>query len=267
MKDAGVYSSFKRPVDYQRVARPVVALSGEYPAGHIDPRHAHSRAQLLYASQGVMSIVTRTTAFVVPPDRAVWLPKGTEHRVHYPLPASLRTLYIDVPAVSRLPDRCRVIEVSVLLRALILEAVRLPTQYDMAGRAGRIMNLLIDEIASMPTAPLHAPLPQDERLGCVCRALIEDPVAHQRLDEVARAAGMSRRTLTRRFRRETGMSFVAWRQHLRLLEAVSLLATGKAVAQVAAQVGYRSPSSFTSMFRRTFGASPRHYMARATLAR
>lgn len=200
----------------QDVARPVAAMALECPRGCIDTFHTHRRAQLLYASAGVMSVMTREGAFVVPPQRAVWLPAGIEHEVHYGVPVSLRTLYIEPHAHAHLPAQCRVLEVSDLLRSLILAAVNLPTEYDLGGREGRIMALLLDEIAAMSTVPLHAPMPRDERLARVCRAMFKDPMREQRLDDIARAVGMSRRTVTRLFRRETGMSFVAWRQHVRL---------------------------------------------------
>lgn len=250
-----------RADECQDVARPVAAMALDMPRGCTDALHTHRRAQLLYACAGVMSVVTREGAFVVPPQRAVWLPAGTEHEVHYGVPVSLRTLYIEPRTHEDLPGHCRVLEVSDLLRALILAAVNLPTEYDLGGREGKIMSLLLDEIAAMPTVPLHAPMPKDERLARVCRAMFKDPMREQKLEDLARAVGMSRRTVTRLFRRETGMSFAAWRQHVRLLEALSRLAIGRSVTAVALDVGYRSPSSFTAMFRRTFGVTPSHYFS------
>ncbi|MBS0420071.1 MAG: helix-turn-helix transcriptional regulator [Proteobacteria bacterium] len=253
----------KKSTDYQHVPRPVAAMADEYPAGY-DARHHHRRAQLLYACSGVMSVVTDNSGFVVPPQRAVWLPSGIEHEVYYRARVSLRTLYIEPDAHPSLPTTCRVIEVSDLLRALILEAVNLPVEYALEGRSGHIMALILEEIATMPSVPLHAPIPQDERLARVCRAMFKDPVRAGTLEEWARAAGMSRRTLTRLFRQETGMSFVTWRQHMRLLEALSRLAIGHPVTRVALEVGYNSPSSFTAMFRRAFGTTPSHYFSQGT---
>jgi AraC-like DNA-binding protein len=245
----------------QDVARPVSVMARECSRGITDPFHSHRRAQLLYACAGVMSVMTRDGAFVVPPQRAVWLPEGLGHEVHYAVPASLRTLYVEPGAHPQLPTQCRVIEVSDLLRSLILAAAKLPAEYDLEGREGRIMALLLEEIAEMPVVPLHAPMPSDERLARVCRAMFKDPMSEQRLDDIASAVGVSRRTVTRLFRRETGMTFVAWRQHVRLLEAISRLAVGRPVTSVALDIGYRSPSSFIAMFRRTFGVTPSHYFS------
>jgi AraC-like DNA-binding protein len=89
--------------------------------------------------------------------------------------------------------------------------------------------------------------------------VFKEPSRETTLDEWARSAGMSRRTLTRLFRRETGMSVAAWCQHVRLLEALSRLSVGHSVTKVAFDIGYQSPSAFTAMFRRAFGTTPSHY--------
>jgi AraC-like DNA-binding protein len=241
------------------VARPVAALADEYPAGYLDPRHSHTRAQLLYASIGVMVVDTDGASFIVPPERAVWVPAGTLHEVLCRSAVSVRTLYIDTSARPGLPRDCKVIEVSTLLRELIIEATRIPIEYDEHGRDGRVMALLLDEITATPAAPLHIPMPHNEHLVEVCRAVLADPAHQNTLDEWAERARMGRRTFTRLFRRETGMTFAAWRQHVRLMEALSRLAVGQRVTQVAFDVGYNSSSAFTAMFHRTFGMAPAQY--------
>lgn len=252
----------RRSPDHEHeTPRAIIALSDEYPATFVDPRHRHRRAQLLYACAGVMSVVTDAGSFVVPPQRAVWIPAGADHEVACRSPVSLRTLYIDPSAAGCLPDRCHVLDVTDFLRALILEAMTLPRLYDEAGRDGRVMQLVLDEIRTQQVAPLHAPMPADARLARVCRGVLADPAHPGDLDHWAELAGMGRRTFTRVFRDQTGMSFAAWRQHVRLLEALSRLAIGDPVTTVALDVGYDSPSAFTAMFRRSFGAPPSRYFA------
>jgi AraC-like DNA-binding protein len=105
------------------------------------------------------------------------------------------------------------------------------------------------------------PMPHNERLVRVCTAILRDPAQNDALDEWAESAGMGRRTFTRTFRRETGISFATWRQNVRLMEALSRLAVGQPVTTVALDVGYNSPSAFTAMFRRAFGSAPTQYIA------
>lgn len=260
----GAVARSTRGIDYQDVPRPVAALCDEYASGFVDPRHSHRRAQLLYATSGVASVTTDHASYVLPPQRALWIPGGVAHEVSCRGQLSLRTLYVDERVRSDLPDSCRVFEVSDLLRELILSAIRMPIEYDENGRDGRVMALILDEIASAPSVPLQVAMPQDPRLLRICRAILEDPAHSDTLDDWARVAGMGRRTFTRMFRREAHMSFATWRQHVRLMEAMSRLATGEPVTSVALDVGYNSPSAFTAMFRKAFGAAPTRYISEQT---
>jgi AraC-like DNA-binding protein/mannose-6-phosphate isomerase-like protein (cupin superfamily) len=254
------FGPVKRSADYVSTPRPVVAVEDEYPAGFVDPMHSHQRTQLLYASSGVMSVVTEETSFVLPPQRAVWLPAGLMHEVSCRGPVSLRTLYIDAPGAES--QRCRVIEVSDFLKALILEVVSFKAEYDIGGREGRIVALLLDEIGAMPNAPYQARMPREPRLARVCRAILANPADPRDLDDWARLAGMGRRTFTRAFKQQTGMGLAVWRQQVRLMEALSRLASGQSITAVALDVGYESPSAFTAMFHRNFGVPPSLYQVR-----
>lgn len=245
--------------DCQHVPRRVAVLADDYPAGHRDPAHNHRRGQLIFAMDGVMIVTTADFSLTVPPQRAVWVPPGIDHALQCIGPVSLRTLYVD-PAETSLPAICRVIEVSKLLRELILEAARLPVLYDEAGRDGRLVALLLDEIVRTPVTPLSVPMPRRGSLIRICRSLLDDPSQDAGLDRWAAAAGMSRRNFTRAFREETGMAFSAWVRDVRLLKALSLLAVGHSVTRVAFDVGYGSASAFTEMFSRTLGRSPSRYV-------
>jgi len=249
-----------RSIDYQFVPRPVAVLSDDYPSGFVDPLHSHVRAQLMYAISGVTILSTHDASYVAPPQRAVWIPAGVEHEVRCRGRVQIRTLYVSSDAAPDLPMSCQVLEVSNLLRELILAALELPVEYDLEGRAARIMDLILDEIRCAPRIPLHVPMPSNERLAKICKTILADSAQHDDLDDWAAAAAMGRRTFTRSFRRETGMSFATWRQQVRLMDALSRLATGHSVTSTALDVGYNSPSAFTAMFRRTFGVPPTHYL-------
>jgi AraC-like DNA-binding protein len=246
--------------DYQDLARPVAVLAKDFARGSANAPHRHKRGQLICIADGVMAVTTPDGTWVVPPQRAVWVPAGTEHWVRCPTAATMRALFVK-PEVAGLPRRCCVIAVSPLLRELIARASALPVDYDEDGADGRVMALILDEIRALPALPLHLPWPADARLRRVCEALRDDPAEGRTLADWARISGASARTLARLFRKETGMSFGGWRQQARLLEALGRLAAGAAVTNVALDLGYQSPSAFTSMFRRALGASPTRYFA------
>ena len=243
--------------DYQAVPRPLAVMARSYPAGFVGETHSHPRAQFLYAISGVMRAEAVDMMFVIPPDRALWIPPGTLHRVETRGVVEMRTIYLAPAAIGELPRSCCVMIASALLRQLILAALEEAVEYDEDARGGLIAQLMLDELARLPATPLGVPMPRGKRLKSACEMLIADPASSLGLEALAREAGASPRTLAREFAAETGLSFTAWRSRLRLSEASALIAEGLPVGEVARRCGYGSPSAFTAMMRRTLGAAPR----------
>ncbi|WP_270938165.1 AraC family ligand binding domain-containing protein, partial [Falsiroseomonas oryzae] len=194
--------------------RPLAAFARDYADGESVPRHAHDRAQLLYATRGVMRIATDAAAFVVPPGHALWMPAGEPHRVAIEGAVAMRALFLRADAAVAGPVATTVLAVSPLLRELILAACAEPLEWDEAGRGGHLAALIIEEIARAAVLPFGVPEPRDTRLCRVAAALRADPADARRLEEWAEAAGASPRTLERLFLAETGMGFARWRQRL-----------------------------------------------------
>ena len=242
------------PATYQTVPRPVAAMAKRFPPGFQITPHAHARDQLLYAVSGVMRVQTETEAWIVPPDRAVYLPAGTRHTVAIRDDLEMRTLYIDSGAgVAARPS---VLEMSDLLRALILALIEEPVVYDEDGRGGLIARLILTELAAARRLPLVVPMPSDRRLRRVCDALLANPESTASLEVLACESGASARTLARLFKRQLNMGFAAWRQRVRFRNAVEALAAGDAIGQVARDNGYRSASAFSAAFRKAMGMTP-----------
>ena len=234
--------------------RPVVAIRTDYSHGQLLPRHTHRRAQLLYGATGVMQVSTHDGNWVVPPQRAVWIPPGMAHEVLM-LGVSTRSVYIE-PAAVDLGDRCQVISVSPLLRHLLMEAVEIPLTYDEAGRDGALIDLLLHELARSTHLPLHIPLPVDARLLGLCQAFLRQPNVHQSPQQWADQLHISLRTFNRLFRQQTDLSFSLWRQRACVVLALARLASGTAVTRIAVDFGYDSPAAFSTMFRRVLGQPP-----------
>lgn len=220
------------------------------------PRHNHPRDQLLFAVEGVMRVTTDEQAWIVPPDRAVYIPGGVAHRVNMRGDVAMRTLYIARGAAAGLPLIPTGIVVSDLLRELILELLAEPIDYDEAGRGGHIAALIFDEIGRAEPQALVVPLPHDPRLARLCDALVADPACRKTLEEWSASVGASPRTLARLFEREVGLSFARWRQRLRFHHAMEAIVRGESIGLVARRSGYLSASAFTAAFRGVIGVSP-----------
>lgn len=248
---------------YEHIPRSVVVTANDFAAGTTFPDYAHVRGQFAFASRGTISVSTPHGRWLVPPQRACWVPAGVRHEMTMAGgPVTMLNVFVsaDAARAAGLPAQCGVYGVSALLRQLIDDAIDLPAMYDVDGRAGKLMDLLVAEIATMPRLSLHAPLPADARLANVCRRLFAAPSIAADLDRVAADAGVSRRTFTRQFRAQTGVSFAAWRQQVCMLAAISRLTDGQPVTRVALELGYASASAFTSAFRRILGDTPSRYL-------
>ena len=141
----------------------IVAYRRDLSDGEIIPPHRHRRAQLVYASEGVMTVTTVGGAFVVPPHRAVWLPGGVEHRIEARGPVAMRTLYVEPDAGPGLPAAVCVLHVTPLLRELVLAAVDAAQDYSPNSPEQRLMSVILDQIRILPVAPLALPMPSDRR--------------------------------------------------------------------------------------------------------
>lgn len=220
------------------------------------PPHTHPWGQFSYASRGVLGVRTSAGDFTAPPRYGVWLPPGEGHQVLSHGPTEMRSFYLTPEAARQLPTTCQVLEVTPLARELIRAAGELPVDYDEAGPAGRLVAVLLDQLAALPQAAFTLPMPRDPRLVMLCRALEEAPDDRRPLTAWAAQVGASERTLARRFRQETGMSFREWRQGLRLNLSLAALERGESVTAVALSHGYDSPSAFIAAFRLRFGTTP-----------
>ncbi len=243
----------------------VSGVAADFESGHRLGRHRHRRAQLVYAVEGVMTVETDEGLWVVPPLRALWVPPGVVHSIRMTGRVQMRTVYFDAAALAQAspPARCAVLGVSPLLRELIVRIV----ESDASGEKiepshrYRIVGVLLDELCESPVNPLEVPMPHDPRLRRIADVVLAEPSDNRDLAAWASFAGIGERTLARLFPSETGMTFVRWRQQVRLLRALERLGVGESVTTVALETGYSSTSAFVKLFRESFGVTPGRYFA------
>ncbi|AUH49497.1 AraC family transcriptional regulator [Chromobacterium sp. ATCC 53434] len=253
--------SFDHLNEFDLGLQPVVGKPRDYPAGLETPRHNHPTAQLLCAVEGLMLVGTERGQWIVPPTRAIWLPIGTWHEVRMVSPVRMRSIYVRRDRLAGLPEDCCVLEVSPLLRELVVAAMTVKAPCAPGGRDERVMDLLLDEIGRAEVLPLSLPQPASPALRQLCAVWLEKPDDARGATEWARELALDPRTLQRRFRRETGLSFGQWRRQARLMLALQRLACGDSVLKVALDLGYSSPSAFATMFKRELGAPPSSFFA------
>lgn len=249
---------------FEALPRSVTAVPSDAMQGELVAAHSHPWVQLLYASAGVMRVRTEFGVWIIPPRRALLIAPGVVHELTMLSRVNQRTLYIEAEATAGAGVRvegCRVLEVSPLLRELILALSAEPAAYPPGGRGEHLARLILLELAAMETVPIAVPWPRDRRLQALCADIMDHPGSQRTLEDRAFDAGASARTLIRLFPKETGLHYRQWVQQVHLAHAFEMLARGESVGRIARTLGYASPSAFTSMFRRLLGRTPQHYLA------
>jgi AraC-like DNA-binding protein len=245
----------------------ISTLAYEYPPGFLVPEHAHGADQVIYATRGVMEVSAGQSFWLIPPQFGIWIPARTMHRIRMPAAVSMRTLYLRRGLAPKLPATCTVLHVTPLLRELIVEAVRIGQLHARNRLHRALRDVIVFHLEGASSVPTFLTLPQDARALRVAHALLANQADHPSLESLCATAGASVRTIERAFRSEVGTDFATWRRQARLMKAVEMLAGGSSVKQAAFAIGYRQPSAFVEMFRRTFAATPKAWAAALSQSR
>ncbi|WP_026303575.1 AraC family transcriptional regulator [Jongsikchunia kroppenstedtii] len=234
--------------------------SGRLPLLHGEhvPVHQHRLGHIVYPATGVLSITTGAGTWIAPATRLAWTPGGFEHHHRAYGDTDMRVFFLPVRLAAQLPDHPGVFAVSPLVREVILALTDDAAPRSQAART-RLQTVIIDELVPISEEPLHLPEPHDDRLRNLSALLHDDPANNATLTELGAHVGAGKRTLTRLFHDELGMSFRQWRTQLRLHHALTLLAAGHTVTHTAAACGWANPTSFIEAFTAALGESPSRY--------
>jgi len=248
--------SFDRSADRRS---DITTLARNYPAGRVIELHFHDRDQLVYASRGVMTVRTCEGTWIVPPNRAVWIPAGVSHEITMSGSVAMRTLYLKPHLARELPRECVVVNISALLKELIVHASDVGALKQTIAWQAHLIGVILHQLKAQQMVPLQLPHVSDPRAARIAQILINNPSDARTLLEFSKVAGASKRCIERLFQQEVGMTFGKWRQQLRLMTAMRLLAEGHKVTHAALESGYSTPSAFISMFRKALGRTPSSY--------
>jgi len=229
-------------------------------AGSADPADRHDAGQFVHAISGVLEVGMDGRFFLAPPQYGVWIPPGMEHVASNRHEASYVTLYVAEPLCAALPRRACTMAVNPLILAVLDLLRRGGVEVPGRPQEHRLFQVLLDQLATTPSHDSYLPTSQDPLLGRVLNALQSSPRDGRTLADWAALVHTTERTLARRFQRDLDMSFNEWRQRLKVLRGIAMLEDGRAVKDVALELGYSAPSAFIAMFQRQIGMTPQAYL-------
>lgn len=227
-----------------------------YRAGTIFPRKRQAWGELNYAISGVCEIEAEGRRFLSPPSYGVWIPPEVEHEAFNREAMSYVTVYVTRALCDNLPKSTCTLSLDPLLKAILADFAVRNVMVPASDEDARLAFVLLDRIIRAPRYDSYLPTSDDALIAPVISALQEQPGDRRALAAWALAAGVTERTLSRRWGEVLGMTFNEWRQRMRVVEALSLLDRGTKVQEVAQRLGYGDASAFIAMFRRATGESP-----------
>jgi len=238
-------------------------IANGYKKGFRIDTHMHREAQLVYAAKGTMQVTTPKGRWLVPPDRAVWVPALSEHAIDVLADIEMRTLYFDQAWLRREKRSTSlaqefVVRVSPLLHQAILAMF---DEHNTPDRTALLVKLAMLELHRAEDSATFVPLPHEPRCRRAADIVLSDPTASHEIEALAREVGTSARTLSRLFSSETQLSFKSWCQRARIAAAIEKLSTDAnvSVKQLASDLGYASIPAFSHAFRQVTGKTPSEF--------
>src|SRR5271166_6132314 len=147
-------SNKRQAVLCPKLPSPVTALAFDIAHGHAIPEHSHPEDQLVYACAGVMTVGTTAGTWVVPAQRAVWIPARIPHSILMSGAVSMRTIYLRARLVRELPRTCCVVNVSPLLQHLIVHLCTVGKLSRRSKTHAHLIDVLIDQLEAVQAVPL-----------------------------------------------------------------------------------------------------------------
>lgn len=262
--DAGAFT-LRAPFGLDALARAdtiIVPGTNALAAGLSEAVHAALRQAAANGTR-IASICTGTF-----PLAASGLLDGLRATTHWAAAGALASAF---PAVEVDPDVLYVDNGQILTSAgaaagldLCLHLIRRDYGSAVAADAARLSVMPLEREGGQAQFIVHdhtaAPAPAGAALEPILEWLRGNLAAPLTLEEIAAHAGVSTRTLIRRFREQTGTTPLQWLHRARIRQAQHLLeSTGHSVERIGAQVGFGSPTAFRDRFKQTTGISPLSY--------
>jgi AraC-like DNA-binding protein len=210
-----------------------------------------------------MQVTTPKGRWLVPPDRAVWVPARLEHSIDVLADIEMRTLYFDLAWLAR-EDRSESLDCEFVVRVSRLLHETILALFDGQGNPARtalLVRLAVLELHHAEDSTTFIPLPHEPRCRRAADIVLGDPTAAHEIETLAREVGTSARTLSRLFSSETQLSFKSWCQRARIAAAIERLSmqADVSVKQLASDLGYASVPAFSHAFRQVTGKTPTEF--------
>lgn len=256
-----VNKTFSCAGDIVNAKVPAISRMVSFSLPHQVDQHKHNRAQFIYASEGAIQMQLGEREWYLPSTQALWIPPANIHSLIARKSVSYVSVFVDPSRLQDLPDVATLYQPNRLLHELIIASAQYQEDYRTGTAEYRLIEVLLDQLQTLKTGSWSLPMPKSRGLKKIIDDFLSNPVIDHSLANYSNCIGASLRTLQRQFRKETGYEFSIWRQNYLVQHAIGLMRQGHSVTRIALDFGYKNSASFSTMFKRTTGSSPKKYLA------
>lgn len=242
-------------------SQPISVLHREIPAHAGVSNYLSPINQFIYLNSGVLSVIGDHGRYFVPPQQGIFIAANTRHELLAKTAVTITIVSLSDEAIEPPKMAIQVLMVNKFLRSLVEEGQTLNTSVAWNSSDGRLLRLLRDRIITAEQLDIFLPFPTDKRLLSITEKLMKYPALKSDLNSWGKFVDASSRTLSRRFKKETGITYSEWRQRLNIQIAIKHLAMGDSIKSIAKLLGYESSSAFIYMFKKQMGRPPNQFLA------
>lgn len=236
--------------------KPLIIDIIKHPKSHETKWHKHQECQLFILKSGLLSFELENQRMIIPAGQAGWIPAQMMHKAKMIGCVNAVFLYVEMHLCKKLPQHVFAFTPSALLQEIIARfATHIKTKPWLESDT-HLMQVLLDEIKTTQIMPFALPLPQEIKLASMAKQFINNPGVNKSIEHWANEIHLSKRTFTRNFRSQTGMSFAKWCQQVRVMRSLEYLSQRKPVTWIALTLGYSSVSAFIKVFKQWTGRTP-----------
>lgn len=238
----------------------VVGLASDL-VQHDSGEHTHcNHGQILYAPSGCMTLVTEDRQVILPPGKLLFIPANITHRVIFRNVVAYRSIYLDNQTFGDMPIDLTVLSVNALLQQLIERIAYWDWNVKYSIAQENILTVFWDEFNASKREQYDLKIPTDYRVYDKIKSFVHDKVIPPFLKDLSKEVGASEKTISRIFKRETGMSYQDWRLQWNLFRAIELLAEKLTISEIAVELKFSSDSAFIEFFKKHTGTTPHKYL-------
>jgi AraC-like DNA-binding protein len=237
----------------------IVSRSAWLPANSITSRSLAECGEFIYSFSGLLEVDVGGYCYLVPHQYGVWLPPELKRSSFNRQHARHVSIYLPKVICALLPTEHCALEVDTLLRALLAEVFNSSDRDEQSDAEKRLLRVLVDRLVRAKSSGSYLPHSADPIFGSLLTQLKQNPYDQRTFSDLAISLNMSERTLARRCQRDLGMTFLEWRQRLMVVESLAMLQQGQTIEAISLVLGYKTASSFISMFRKLTHMTPNEY--------